>query len=207
MANFVLVHGAWHGAWCFAELVDELAARGHTAQAVDLPCDEVGLTQRDYAAVVGAQRESIVVGHSLGAQTIPHVEAARRVYLAGVLPVDEPAPACFAPGFGGTARDVAGRSYWPDADTCATRMYPDCTRERSDWAFARLRPQAPIFFAPAPFGPADVVVVTLRDRAIDPAWQTRTARASGAEAIELDAGHSPFFTHRAELADLLSSLA
>lgn len=34
---FVLVHGAWHGAWCYAKLIPELAALGHSAVAVDLP--------------------------------------------------------------------------------------------------------------------------------------------------------------------------
>lgn len=34
---FVLVHGAWHGAWCYAKLIPELAALGYTAVAVDLP--------------------------------------------------------------------------------------------------------------------------------------------------------------------------
>lgn len=207
MASFVLVHGAWHGAWCFAELVDELEARGHAARAVDLPCDDVGLTPLDYAAAVGPCPDAIVVGHSLGAQTIPHVDAALRVYLGGLLPVEGASPECFAPGFGGTLRDELDRSYWPDAETCAARMYPDCTRERSDWAFARLRPQARIAVAPAPLGPADVVIATLRDAAIDPGWQLRTARAHGARVLELDAGHSPFFTDPGGLADLLSGLA
>lgn len=36
-AAFVLVHGAWHGAWAFSKLIPELAALGHTAVAVDLP--------------------------------------------------------------------------------------------------------------------------------------------------------------------------
>jgi hypothetical protein len=207
VAGFVLVHGAWHGAWCFAEVVDELGARGHTAEAVDLPCDRVGLTQLDYAAIVGPRPDSIVVGHSLGGQTIPHVEARRRVYLGALLPVDGAAPDCFAPGFGGFLRDDLERSYWPDADTCATRMYPDCTRERAEWAFAQLRPQAPTSAAAAPFGADDVVVATLRDAAIDPAWQVRTAQTHGARILELDTGHSPFFTHPAVLAELLSSLA
>lgn len=34
---FVLVHGAWHGAWAFARVIPELAARGHLAVAIDLP--------------------------------------------------------------------------------------------------------------------------------------------------------------------------
>jgi hypothetical protein len=207
VASYVLVHGAWHGAWCFAELVGELEARGHEAEAIDLPCDRVGPTQLDYAAVVGPRPDAILVGHSLGGQTIPHVEARLRVYLGAVLPVERPSPECFAPGFEGTLRDDLGRSYWPDADTCAARMYPDCTRERSDWAFARLRPQAAISFVAAPFGPADVVIATMRDAAIDPGWQVRTAEEHGARFVELDAGHSPFFTQPGELAELLSSLA
>jgi pimeloyl-ACP methyl ester carboxylesterase len=36
MANFVLVHGAWHGAWCWRRVVDALQAQGHRAHAVTL---------------------------------------------------------------------------------------------------------------------------------------------------------------------------
>lgn len=35
--TFVLVHGAWHGGWCWADVAASLAARGHAAVAVDLP--------------------------------------------------------------------------------------------------------------------------------------------------------------------------
>jgi pimeloyl-ACP methyl ester carboxylesterase len=36
MANFVLVHGAWHGGWCWSRVVDALHAQGHRAHAVTL---------------------------------------------------------------------------------------------------------------------------------------------------------------------------
>jgi len=36
MANFVLVHGAWHGGWCWRPVVQALAAAGHRAHAVTL---------------------------------------------------------------------------------------------------------------------------------------------------------------------------
>lgn len=36
-AAFVLVHGAWHGAWSYERVIPELAARGHMAVARDLP--------------------------------------------------------------------------------------------------------------------------------------------------------------------------
>lgn len=36
MANFVLVHGAWHGGWCWRHVVQQLSAAGHRAHAVTL---------------------------------------------------------------------------------------------------------------------------------------------------------------------------
>lgn len=36
MANFVLVHGAWHGGWCWRHVVRALSGAGHTAHAVTL---------------------------------------------------------------------------------------------------------------------------------------------------------------------------
>lgn len=36
MANFVLVHGAWHGAWCWRRVAAPLAAQGHRVHAVTL---------------------------------------------------------------------------------------------------------------------------------------------------------------------------
>src|SRR5512140_835555 len=36
MANFVLVHGAWHGAWCWRHVVRELVQQGHHAHPVTL---------------------------------------------------------------------------------------------------------------------------------------------------------------------------
>jgi predicted alpha/beta hydrolase family esterase len=173
-----------------------------------LPCDEIGLTPLDYARAVGPQPDAIVVGHSLGGFTIAHVEARARVYLAALLPLARSEiDGCFAEGFGGTARDSLDRSYWPDADTAAARLYPDCSRTQSDWAFAQLRPQARLEPEPAPFGNGDVVIASLRDAAVDPDWQIRTAHTHGARVIELNSGHSPFFTQPGELADILDSLA
>ena len=207
MARFVLVHGAWHGGWCFGRLAEELTARGHEVATPDLPCEEIGLTPFDYARLVGPQPDAIVVGHSLGGLTIAQIEARVRVYLGALLPVENVYVEAFVDGFGGFTRDHDGRSYWPDADTAAAGMYPDCSRAQSDWAFAQLRRQAPLDAVTGPFGDGDVVVATLRDGAVDSGWQIRTAQAHGARVIELDAGHSPFFTQPGELADVLNSLA
>jgi pimeloyl-ACP methyl ester carboxylesterase len=206
MARFVLVHGAWHGGWCFNWLAKELEGSGHEVLAPDLPCDVPGLTQLDYARFVGPQPDAIVVGHSLAGQTIPHIDARLHVYLGALVPVQYGGEA-FAEGFGGFERDSEGRSYWPDADTCAAKMYPDCSRTQSDWAFAQLRRQAPIHAMTARFDRGDVVIALARDAAIDPKWQVRTAQEHGARLITLDAGHSPFLTQPEELARVLSGLA
>jgi pimeloyl-ACP methyl ester carboxylesterase len=36
MANFVLVHGAWHGAWCWRRVTQALQVQGHRVYAVTL---------------------------------------------------------------------------------------------------------------------------------------------------------------------------
>lgn len=207
MATFVLVHGAWHGAWCWRGVAGGLEARGHRVETPHLPCDEPGLSVEDCAAFVGSRPEAIVVGHSLGAQVVALVDAGTRVYLAGLLPTGLAGSQAFHRRFGGFLRDELGRSYWPDADVCAERMYPDCTRAQSDHAFAQLRRQSPLDPVPAGLGRRDVVVATMRDVAIDPAWQMRTARAASARLVEIETGHSPFITHPELLADVLDGLA
>ena len=207
MARFLLVHGAWHGGWCFELVRRELERRGHTVEAPDLPCDEVGLTPLDYAGLIGPQPDAVVVGHSLGGLTIPFVDARVHVYLAALLPRAGVYDEALLETFDGFVRDELDRSYWPDADTAFLKMYPDCTRAQSDSAFAQLRPQARVDPLDAPVAAGDVYITTLRDAAVDPAWQHRAARAQKTRVFELDSGHSPFFTHPAELASLLHSLA
>ena len=36
MTTFALVHGAWHGGWCWERLTPELERRGHRVVTVDL---------------------------------------------------------------------------------------------------------------------------------------------------------------------------
>lgn len=49
MAGFVLIHGSWHGGWCFDRLAAILTARGHTVRAPTLP--GMGGTAEELAAV------------------------------------------------------------------------------------------------------------------------------------------------------------
>jgi len=48
-ATFVLVHGAWHGGWCWRDVVSRLTARGHTVYAPTLS----GVGERSHLARAG----------------------------------------------------------------------------------------------------------------------------------------------------------
>jgi hypothetical protein len=207
VARFVFVHGAWHGGWCFERVAAELESRGHETWAPDLPCEEVGLTALDYAAVVGPQPDGVVVGHSLGGLTIPFVDARVTVFLAALVPGDHGFPLTH-PEFRGTVRDDLGRSYWPDLETARARLYPDLAEHDAAFAFARLRRQAPL--SPTrglPSGRIESIVTSL-DRGVLPEAQKRLARDTlGIDPHFIEAGHSPFLSHPRELAELLESLA
>jgi pimeloyl-ACP methyl ester carboxylesterase len=202
MASFSLVHGAWHGGWCWDVLRTELEARGHVVHTPDLPCEDVTAGAAEYAAAVPAA--DVVVGHSLGGYTIPLVQARVHVFLtAGVGGTG--GSIVLAPGFGdGQERDELDRSYYPDPAVAAAELqYPP---EYAELA-SRLRRQARLDHE-AISVERPVYIVCARDAVIRPEWQRHLARdVLGVEPIELDAGHSPMLECPGELADVLDQAA
>jgi pimeloyl-ACP methyl ester carboxylesterase len=230
VTTFALVHGAWHGAWCFDLLDAELEARGHRAVAVDLPCADPEAGNAAYAAVVvdalaDAGEDVVLVGHSLGGLTIPLVAAARPVrrlaYLCALIPeprqslVDQlrAGEAIFVPGWdAAVGRDELKRSYWTDPEAAIAGMYGDCPRALAEDAVRRLRPQGRAAsteacpLAALPGAPSSYVLCR-DDGAVSPDWSRRAARERlGVEAIELPGGHSPMLARPGELADILAGL-
>lgn len=226
--TFALVHGAWHGAWCWEKLVPELEARGHRTIAVDLPAKDPGAGLTAYAELtaeaLGDTDDVVLVGHSLGAATIPLVAWQRPVrhlvFLCALVP--EPGKSVtdryteedvFVPGFAGnTATLDDGASYWPDPVAATRCLYHDCTEADAGLAVARMRAQAAApRVEPWPGrGIPDVerTSILCRDeRCLRPDWSRRVARAQlDVEAVELDGGHSPFLSRPAELADVLARI-
>lgn len=98
--RFVLVHGAFHGAWCWERLIPELERLGETALAIDLPGH--GERANETASLSGyrdaildvLEPDDVLVGHSLGSLAITATAdaAADRVrhlvYLTTVLPTE-----------------------------------------------------------------------------------------------------------------------
>jgi pimeloyl-ACP methyl ester carboxylesterase len=77
MSTYVLIHGAWHGGWCWSEVAGILRKQGHTVLTPDLPghgLDKTPISQISlqlYAEAVvkllDQQTEpAILVGHSMG---------------------------------------------------------------------------------------------------------------------------------------------
>jgi len=164
----VLVHGAWHGAWCWEPVVADLSARGVDAVAVELPghgadpgplTDLHGDAARVRAVLDDFDSPVVLVGHSYGGVVITeageHPNAAHLVYIASFnLDDGESAMSAAATESAAAGVDHSGRpdalSYVRTADDGATTIdpdgarilfYNDCTPEVADWAVARLGPQ------------------------------------------------------------------
>jgi pimeloyl-ACP methyl ester carboxylesterase len=226
VATLGLIHGAWHGAWCWEHLVSRLVARGHAVRTPDLPIEDPGATMTDWVdAIVGSlwdTREPVVlVGHSLGGVLLPLVAArrpvARQVYLAAILhpallPPDAPRPhprGVFRP----LERFGDGSHRWPTLEAAVPALYGRCTPADAAWAFAHLRRQQtarPWADVPAPPTRAAspvTAIACMDDRVVDPAFVRWAAAAVlDADLHAIDADHSPFLSAPDALADLLDAI-
>lgn len=107
MSTFVLVHGGWHGGWCWKYVTPTLRAAGHEVytptltglgERVHLSRPEVDLTThvRDVVNVLEYEdlRDVVLVGHSYGGMVITGVadvvpdRLAQLVYLDAFVPAD-----------------------------------------------------------------------------------------------------------------------
>lgn len=77
MSKYVLIHGAWHGSWCWDKVSPLLKTKGHEVEAPDLPGhgkDKMSINEVTLDAyteklckILDAQTEPVVlVGHSMG---------------------------------------------------------------------------------------------------------------------------------------------
>lgn len=95
MTTFALVHGAWHGAWCWERLTPLLQQAGHNVLVPELPTEDGSADFAAYADVVCADLRAcdddvVVVAHSLAGATgalVPDRRPVRHlVYLCAAVP-------------------------------------------------------------------------------------------------------------------------
>jgi pimeloyl-ACP methyl ester carboxylesterase len=227
MSTFGLVHGAWHGAWCWERLIPELEARGHRAIAMDLPIEDASAgTARRAATVVdalaGADDDVIVVGHSAAGVTIPLVAAARPVRRLVFLCAQLREPGHTTAELAGTittrpAVDMSagmltredGATVWTNEEVAIAAFYHDCSPADARWAFSRLRPQYSTMQGINPLAawPATEyrAIYCVDDRVVSPdVPRLIVPRVLGVTPVELPGGHSPFLSRPSALADLLT---
>jgi pimeloyl-ACP methyl ester carboxylesterase len=217
MATFALVHGAWHGGWCWNLLVEEIARRGHRSVAPDLPYDDPSATWDTYTEVItealSGVDDPVLVGHSGGALTIPLVALRRPanllVYLCPSTPVATPhpdSPTSLQEGaWDAVKTDEIGRSWW-QPDDAVRGMYRRLDPARAKWAAGRLRHDAdpgPYPLEAPPRLPSLYIYAT-EDEFFTPESRRWAARnIFGVEPIEMEGGHFPMLERPSELADRL----
>jgi len=213
MSTFLLVHGAWHGAWCWYKIVPRLEKAGHTVIAPDLPSlgrdktpvNRVSLaTWRQFVCglIDDAPEPVILVGHSRGGMVITDVAEHRPdrvrklVYLAAFLPQNGESLFDLASLAEGSLvppnmvmSDDRSSNTVRDA-VVRDAFYGECSDE--DVALARLLLQreptlplaTPVHTTAENFGRVPrVYIETLRDRAVTPPLQRRMQAALPCEQI------------------------
>ncbi len=226
--TLLLVHGAWHGAWCWERVGAELADRGVEHVAVDLPghgdrTDRPGALDGD-VAVVSAALDGLdagvtLVGHSYGGAVISeagdHPAVERLVYVAAFVPdIGESVNALAAQGprsrLDATVlepRDDGTVTVRPEA--VGPVFYGDCDPEVVAAASARLVPEqlakmgTPLRAAAWRERPSTYVLCR-RDQAVAAGLQERMARRCD-RVVTLDTSHSPFYSAPGALADAITS--
>lgn len=227
--EIALVHGAYHGAWCFERLIPALEERGHLVRAVDMPIGNPHAGAADYATAVIAQIEElenpVVVGHSMGGAVIPLVAASRPVrqlvFLAALLPRpgqslqeqrnEEPIDSSVS--FETVEFTEVEDGVWTVGPETATAMfYHDLPPATAAWAVQRLRPQSYVFMTevtPLTSWP-DVgcaSIVCADDHALNATWAREASVARlGVDPLIIDGGHSPFLGRPEELAQMIDAV-
>ncbi len=211
--HFLLVHGAWHGGWCWERLEAEFHARHLGYSIIDLPglgddttppeeIDLAAYTERVARYVLELDRPVELVGHSMAGAVITEVAEqvpgflSGLIYLCAFLPRNGETLA----GLGREDRDAGLDAALVRGDDPATLVvapdaarelfYHDCRSEDAEAAIARLRPQViaplhdPVRSTEEHWGRVPrSYVVCNDDRAISPAMQRRMVERTPCDPV------------------------
>jgi pimeloyl-ACP methyl ester carboxylesterase len=234
MATFVLVHGSWHGGWCWRRVARLLRANGSEVHAVTLTglgerahllSRDIGLEThiRDVLGLIAAEglASVVLVAHSYGgivATAVAHRATdavARLIYLDAVVPRDgeclyDRAPARIRDYFEEQAR--VGGDGWVVPATAVTPQFLGLTRrEDIDWVMPRLTGhpirtlREPVRLASSRPAAPRTYINCIGDK---PLGQPRTVQADGIEDYhELQTGHDAMVTMADRVAELCQRTA
>jgi len=223
--TYLLVHGAWGGAWCWDEVVKELDSRGALWRTVNLPSSQIGIDPKSdldvdenvvAEAANGVEGSAVLVGHSYAGavitQAAPSVNRLDSLfYIAATVPD-------IGQSHSDTARLVRVRTEMDsaihldgdmlrlDIEPAALALYQESTPELRGWAKSRLSTQTLASFRGARTATSVDVpsryVLCRNDHALDPTLQDLVSKRCD-DVIEIESDHCPFLSHSVQLVDIL----
>ena len=235
MSRIILVHGAWHGGWCWDQLLPFLKEAGHEVVAPDLPghgdnsmpLNKISLNR--YVSSLETllnsdDQPAVLIGHSMGGLVISQLaerypeKIEKLIFLCAFLLKNGEAVAAknaSHPALLGENMRIAedGLSVTVNPEMIQEIFYHDCDSQLAQAAGAKLAPQAaapintPIELTDENFGrvPRDAIIC-LQDRALNPDLQRAMYRdANCGQLFELDSSHSPFLSMPKQLAQVIQA--
>jgi pimeloyl-ACP methyl ester carboxylesterase len=230
VSTFVLLHGAWHGGWCWSRVASVLREEGHTvfsptftgvSDRAHVLSRGVGLKTHisDVTSLIDAEGldDVVLVGHSYAGMVIAGVAEARpdalrvRVHLDAFVPVDGEAaidllPAIVAQHYHGA---VAGPGFGWLIPPRSLGVLGVSEQADLDWLTPRLTPQPWATYA-------DRIALTDAEASVPGAFiecvdwmrvfqsQGERARSRGWQVDEISTGHEAMVTAPTQLAALLA---
>ncbi len=234
MADFLLIHGSCHGAWCWRDVLPFLRAAGHRAEAIDLPSHgedrtpvaKVTLDLYARAILDALPPGGVLVGHSMAGYPITAAaevapgKIGKLVYLCAYVPVSGLSLADMRragprqPLLDAIVTAPDGVSFTIDPAKAREKFYHDCTEESVAFAVPRLCPQAirpqatALELTGRSAGVERHYILCEDDRTIPPEYQaTMSAGFAPGHVSRMPTSHSPFFAAPDLLARRLTEIA
>ena len=234
MADFLLIHGSCHGAWCWRDVIPALEALGHNVRAIDLPSHgadktpikDVTLDLYRDTILDAIERPVHLVGHSMAgfpiaaaAEAVPS-KIARLIYLCAYAPFSGESVISMRklqerqPLLDAIEISEDRLSWSPKPEHAKAAFYHDCSDEIVAFAAENIVPEANLpqltrLEIGARYESVSKSYIRCTDdRTIPPEFQAEmAARLDPADRHEMQSSHSPFFADPNGLAALLDKIA
>lgn len=231
--QYILVHGAWQGGWCWKFLATELQKLGHKVSCLDLPghgkssfpISEVtyDIYYKNLENEIKKYHDIVLVAHSMsGIVTAPlldkYSDRISHLFLISAFVAQNGQSLLDIAVAGGPSEipsliitDEKNKTQSLDLSKAKDALYHDCPSEVADWAVKQLQP-SPIEPFEAPIHWKDsgktkdkrTYIVCEKDRDVHVTTQLEIVKNYPCKIISFESGHFPFLSHPKQLAEVLT---